>query len=91
MSTGVETSSGLGPYLSKDPVMIEAYESPDPYMFFAILGGHAPEGADKHSHPQVREIFKTLFLALMYGQGSADIAERLDISIFRARSLVKLH
>ena len=82
---------GTAAYLSGDPLMMEAYESHDPYCWFAIRSGHAPEGASKKSHPEVREVFKVLCLALMYGQGSRGIAERLGVSEYRAEELVKLH
>jgi len=82
---------GTAAYLSEDPLMMEAYESPDPYMWFAIRSGYAPEGSTKVSCPEVREVFKVLCLALMYGQGPRGISERLGISKFRAEELVKLH
>ena len=82
---------GCAGYLSGDEKMIAAYESPDPYMWFAIEAGHAPPGAGKTSHPEIREPFKTLALALMYGQGSRGISQRLGISEYRAEELIKLH
>lgn len=82
---------GTAAYLSKDPLMIEAYESPDPYMWFAIRAGHAPADANKESHGEIRDVFKVTSLALMYGQSYQGISQRLCISGYRAETLVKLH
>ena len=82
---------GTAGFLSGDPLMIQAYESDDPCVWFAVKSGYLPEDATKSSHPGIREIFKVLCLALMYGQGPRGIAERLGISQFRAEDLVKVH
>ena len=82
---------GVASYLSQDPLMMEMYESPDFYTSFAKHVKHAPADATKKSHPLIREKFKTLSLALMYGQGPRGIAERLDIILPEAEALVRLH
>jgi DNA polymerase-1 len=53
---------GIAAALSGDHFLIDSIASGDPYMHFAVLAGLAPEGADKKTHPQVREICKQTLL-----------------------------
>lgn len=59
----------LAAFKSDDQNMMDAYNSGDPYMFFAILAGGAPEGSTKQTHPKVRDKFKGTVLGLQYGMG----------------------
>lgn len=77
--------------LSSDPRMIEAYESGDFYIQFAILAGAAPDGATKQSHPSERNIFKTVALAVLYGISPKGLAPRIGLSEPEAQSLLRLH
>ena len=82
---------GTAAGLSGDELMKEAYQSQCPYLWFAIKAGHAPPEATKKTHPEVRNKFKTLSLALMYGQGRDGIALRLGVSKAEADSLILIH
>jgi hypothetical protein len=77
--------------LSKDPAMIEAYQSGDPYMKFAIQAGLAPEGATKSTHKNIRNQCKTIVLGLGYGMGAESMAQRSGIHIATARELLQRH
>jgi len=82
----------IAAYLSKDPNMIEAVESDDPYMWFALAGKLVPETATSTSHKAQRNrVFKPVLLSVNYGSGAKGIAERLRISLDYAESLLKLH
>lgn len=63
---------------SLDENMYTAYASGDPYIWLAIKAGSAPEGATKKTHPMIREVFKTLTLAINYGMGSRSLS--LDLT-----------
>ena len=67
----------LGAIESLDENMFKAYKSGDPYMWLAIKAGSAPEGATKKTHPEIREVFKTLALAIGFGMGAASLAKDL--------------
>lgn len=76
----------LAAFKSDDQNMTDAYNSGDPYMFFAILAGGAPEGATKASHPEPRKKFKGTVLGLQYNMGIVLLAAKLradtgDLSI----------
>lgn len=63
---------------SLDENMYEAYVSGDPYIWLAIKSGSAPQGATKKTHPEIREVFKTLTLAINYGMGAKSLS--LDLT-----------
>ena len=69
---------GIGAALSQDPALIAACESGDVYLAFAKACGLAPPGATSTTHPQARELCKTVLLGLQYGLGAASMALRLD-------------
>jgi hypothetical protein len=77
--------------LSGDQRMIQAYQSGDPYIAFAIDAGFAPPGATKHSHPQVRAMCKICVLGIGYGQGAQGLAHQAGINLERAYVLLKGH
>ena len=51
--------------LSGDSAMLEAYNSGDPYLYFAIAAGGAPAGATKKTHPAERNLFKATTLGVL--------------------------
>ena len=57
-------------YLSGDKNLINAYQSGYIYIHTAKLFGMVPEFATKETHPEERKIFKVLYLANSYGQGT---------------------
>jgi DNA polymerase-1 len=77
--------------LSKDPMMMEAYLSGDPYLAFAKQAGAVPEDATKESHKTQREQFKACVLAVQYGMGAESLAQRIGQPVICARELLRLH
>jgi DNA polymerase I len=82
---------GIAAALSGDVRMKAAYESGDVYMAFAIEVGAAPRGASKDTHPQVRELYKTVVLAVQYGQTAFGLAKKLGQQPWQAQELLDLH
>jgi hypothetical protein len=82
---------GIAAALSRDPLMMEAYRSGDPYLAFAKQAGAAPADATKKSHKAVRDQFKSTVLAVQYGMGDESLAQRIGQPPIRARELLRLH
>ncbi|MBC8287879.1 MAG: DNA polymerase I [Nitrospinae bacterium] len=82
---------GIAAALSKDPLMMEAYRSGDPYLAFAKQAGAVPDNATKQSHKFEREQFKACVLAVQYGMGAESLAVRINQPVVQARELLKLH
>ena len=82
---------GIAAALSRDPMMMEAYRSGDPYLAFAKQAGAAPPDATKATHKAVREQFKQCVLAVQYGMGADALAQRIGQPPIRARELLRLH
>ena len=82
---------GIAGFLSGDQNMIDAYETGDSYMAFAIQAGAAPKGATKKTHGAIRDLYKTCVLALQYGAGAQTLATQLDTTVVNARYLISQH
>jgi hypothetical protein len=82
---------GIAAALSGDVRMKAAYESGDVYMAFAVEAGAAPRGANKDTHPDVRELYKTVVLAVQYGQTAFGLAKKLGQQPWQAQELLGLH
>jgi DNA polymerase-1 len=82
---------GIAAALSRDPLMMDAYRSGDPYLEFAKQADAAPPQATKHSHKSVRDQFKDCVLAVQYGMGAESLAHRIGQPTIRARELLRLH
>ena len=82
---------GIAAALSRDPLMMEAYRSGDPYLAFAKQAGAAPPEATKATHKAVRDQFKSTVLAVQYGMGADALAQRIGQPPIRARELLRLH
>ena len=82
---------GVQAFLSQDPVMMRAYDTSCPYLFFGKKIHRIPENATKLSHPRERSILKRVSLALGYGQGSKSLAHELNIIHAEAQSLIRHH
>lgn len=82
---------GIAAALSKDPNMIRAYESGDPYLAFAKQAGRVPSDGTKDTHRKERDLFKACALAVQYGMGCNALAARIDRSRSEARELLDLH
>jgi DNA polymerase I-like protein with 3'-5' exonuclease and polymerase domains len=77
--------------LSKDQRLIDTYATGDPYLSFAIMNGLAPAQATKASHKSIRDRCKTLFLAINYGAGAWQVAQKAGITLIEAKELMFLH
>jgi hypothetical protein len=82
---------GIAAALSRDPLMMDAYHSGDPYLAFAKQAGAAPADATKATHKAVRDQFKSTVLAVQYGMGAESLAQRIGQPPIRARELLRLH
>ena len=60
---------GIAAALSEDQLMMEAYQSGDPYLAFAKQAKAVPPDATKGSHRAQRDQFKACVLAVQYGMG----------------------
>ena len=77
--------------LSKDPAMIKAYQSGDPYIAFAKMANAVPANATKQTYPRERELFKSTCLAVQYCMGPNSLAGRLGITRVEACNLLEMH
>jgi len=82
---------GIAAVLSRDAAMLEAYESGDPYLAFAIQSGTVPANATKATHPAERERFKACILGVQYGMGAHSLAVQIGQSVDYAKLLLDLH
>ena len=87
----------LGAVLSGDQNMLAAYNSGDPYMFFAKAAGAVPADGNKTTHSRERNLFKSTVLGLQYGMGAEKLHLRLSrdtgqpVSVAEAKKLIDLH
>ncbi|HYH66071.1 MAG TPA: DNA polymerase, partial [Urbifossiella sp.] len=82
---------GIAAALSGDAAMKAMYGAPDPHMEFAAMAGAVPIGANSDALKAIRKTFKTVNLAVLYGQSSEGIATRLGIETHDARQILLLH
>ena len=82
---------GIAGALSRDPAMMTAYRSGDPYVAFAKQAGAVPAQATKHTHHAKREQFKACVLAVQYGMGPDALATRIGQPPIVGRQLIRLH
>jgi len=75
--------------LSGDKQLLDAVEHRDVYADLAIAAGLAPLGATKQSHPAARELAKTCFLAVGYGQQAPSLAMRTGLDVIEAENLIR--
>jgi hypothetical protein len=74
--------------LSGDTALLAACETGDVYLAMAKQFGFAPADATKETHPEVRDIFKTVVLAIQYGMQAPSLALRTGLSLFEAAELL---
>jgi DNA polymerase-1 len=82
---------GIAAVLSGDVNMIQAYESDDIYLWFAVKIGDAPPGATKKTHGALRDRYKPCILGLQYEIQEHSLAEQLQRPTREARRLLRLH
>lgn len=68
----------LSALISRDPAMLKAYQSGDPYVWFAKAAGAIPPEGNKKTHPEVRTRFKSTTLGVLYGMGKTRLAIKLS-------------
>lgn len=71
---------GIAAALSADIKMQESYHSEDPYLNLAILAKLAPRNASLSTHQEIRDKFKIIALAMLYGMGHQSLASKLNIN-----------
>jgi hypothetical protein len=94
----------IAAYLSGDPVMVKAYESGDPYVYFGKFAGAIPEnaippGSTPTEATQVffeawddtRSLYKTCVLSTQYFIGARSLSARIDRSMRMANELLRMH
>jgi len=61
---------GIAAALSNDKKLIDIYNAPDRdvYLALAKMAGFAPKSATKKTHPEIRQLFKTMQIGLGYGK-----------------------
>jgi DNA polymerase I len=77
--------------LSGDTNMLAAYASGDPYLAFAKQAGAIPADGIRDTHVNVRELFKTTALAVLYGMEAHGLALKIDRPRIIARDLLRAH
>lgn len=90
MEFGIAAALSDGHAGSNNP-MWDIYESGDPYLGYAKAVGAVPANATKKSHPEARNIYKVMLLAVQYGMGPVLLAARLGVSVLKARHLLEQH
>ena len=71
--------------------MLDDYSSGDPYLSFAKRVGAAPPNATKTSHAGIRDRYKVVGLATLYGIQAEALALRAGVSTFEAREMLCQH
>jgi hypothetical protein len=75
--------------LSGDSNLLRACEMPcGVYLGIASQLGIVPEDATKHTHGEVRDLFKVVVLAIMYGMHWRGLTRRTKLSDYDARELL---
>jgi DNA polymerase I-like protein with 3'-5' exonuclease and polymerase domains len=82
---------GIAAALSEDRLMMEAYQSGDPYLAFAKQAKAVPADATKGSHRAERDQFKACVLAVQYGMGAESLSARIGQPVAYAKELLRLH
>jgi hypothetical protein len=73
---------------SGDKALLAACETGDVYLAMAKQFGFAPADATKESHPAVRDLFKTVVLAINYGMQAPSLSMRTGLMIHEASELL---
>jgi len=82
---------GIAAALSRDPKMMLAYTSGDPYLEFGKQAGAIPPEGTKKSHELLRDQFKQCTIAVQYGMTGRSLALRIDKPRIEAHYLLQLH
>jgi DNA polymerase-1 len=82
---------GIAAAQSKDPAMMEAYLTGDPYLAFAKQTGAIPHDGTQETHAAIRKQFKTCGLGVLFSMGDKTLALRTGQPTFQAREQLRLH
>jgi hypothetical protein len=74
--------------LSGDTKLLQACLTGDVYIGMAIQLGLAPPDATAATHPQLRTMFKTVTLAIQYGQGARALSLRTGLSLYQSYEIL---
>jgi DNA polymerase family A len=72
-------------------VMLDMYNSGDPYLSFTKRVGAAPATATKKSHETERDRYKVMMLSTQYGVQSETLASRVGVTAFEAHIMLNQH
>jgi hypothetical protein len=67
----------LAGLISNDDKMLKAYESGDPYLYFAKLAGAVPWDGTKEEYKKERNLFKSTCLGVSYNMGAGALAQKI--------------
>jgi DNA polymerase I len=81
---------GVAAALSKDPKLVQAYNS-DVYLHFAKLTKAAPPHATKMTHKPIRDAYKPIVLGINYGAGARRIAATANITLKEGEQILRIH
>jgi DNA polymerase-1 len=81
----------IAAYLSKDPNLLAAVRSGDPYLWFLKATKRVPQDATRTTHGSTRNWIKPFLLGIHYGQTEIGAAFRLGVSYAEASRLVEQH
>lgn len=82
---------GIAAALSKDPAMMHAYQSADPYIEFAKMAKRWREDAPPREKDRIRTLFKRTALGLLFMITKYGLSRQLGISLEEAQGLIDLH
>jgi DNA polymerase-1 len=82
---------GIAAALSNDQNMIAAYQSGDPYLWFAKKGGLISPDATRATLTTQRRLYKMAVLAINYEIGAESLGLRINRPVLLARHLIELH
>ena len=82
---------GIAAALSNDQNMIAAYQSGDPYLWFAKKGGLIPPDATRATLTTQRPLYKMAVLAINYEIGAESLGLRINRPVLFGRHLIDLH
>jgi DNA polymerase I len=71
--------------------MLDTYNSGDPYLTFAKRVGAAPGDATKQTHAEVRDRYKVVLLATLFGMQAETLAARAGVSTLEAHIMLRQH
>jgi hypothetical protein len=89
---------GVAAAVSRDPEMIAAYNSGDPYMYFAKQTGAIPSDGTRATHPATRDLYKVVVLMLQFQAGADAIHAKVNsdpskprVGLAQVRKVVSQH